>query len=63
MLHTQFHGNRPASSKEEVFKRVFNIYGHRGHLSHVTSNMSSNFQFLFYESFHTKFYSERHSSF
>ena len=60
MLHTKFRGNRPAGSGEEDFLRVFTIYGH---LSHVTSIMSSDFHFLVPESFHTKFDSDRHSSF
>ena len=46
MLHTKFHGNRPAGSGEEDFKRVFTIYGHGGHLGHVTSIMSSDCHFL-----------------
>ena len=62
MLHTKFPGNRPAGSGEG-FKRVFTIYGHGGHLGHVTSIMSSNFHCLVPESVHTKFGSERHSSF
>ena len=55
MLHTKFRGNRPAGSGEEDFKKVCNIYGHGGHLGHVTSIMSSDFHFLVLESFHTKF--------
>ena len=39
------------------------MYGHGGHLSHVASIMSSNFQFRIPESFHTKFASEWQSSF
>ena len=58
--HTKFRGNRPASSGEI---RVFTIYGRGGHLGHVTSIMSSDFHFLVPESFHTKFSSDRHSSF
>ena len=46
MLHTKSHGNRPARSGEEDFKRVFTIYGHGGHLGHVTNIMSSDFHFL-----------------
>ena len=42
---------------------VFTIYGRGGHPGHVTSNMSSDFHFLVPESFHTKFGSDRHSSF
>ena len=63
MLHTKFRGNRPASSREEDFYRVFTIYGHGGHLGHVTSIMSSDFHFLVLESFHTKFGSDQHSIF
>ena len=63
MLHTKFRGNRPAGSGEEDFLRVFTIYGRGSHLGHVTSIMSSDFHFLVPESFHTKFGSDRHSSF
>ena len=62
MLHTKFHGNRPAGSEED-FLRVFTIYGHGGHLGHVTSIMSKDFNFLVPESFHSKFASDRPSSF
>ena len=51
MLHTKFHGNRPACSGED-FKRVFTICGHGCHLGHGTSIMSSDFHFLVPESFH-----------
>ena len=63
MLHTKFRGNRPAGSGEKDFWRVFTIYGLGGHLGHVTSIMSSDYHFLVLESFHTKFGSDRHSSF
>ena len=62
MLHTKFRGNLPAGSGED-FKSFFTIYGHGGHLGHVTSIMSSDFHFLVLESFHTKFSSDQHSSF
>ena len=62
MLHTKFHGNQPAGSGEEDFKRLFTIYGHGGHLGHVTSIMSSDFYSLVLESFHTKFGSDQHST-
>ena len=62
MLHTKFYGNRPASSGED-FQRGFTIYGHGGHLGHVTSIMSSDIHFLVPESFHKKFVSDRQSSF
>ena len=45
MLHTKFRENRPACSGEEDFLRVFPIYGHDGHLSHVTRIMLINFSF------------------
>ena len=41
----------------------FTIYGHGGHLGHVTRIMSTDFHFLVPESFHTKFGSEWPSSF
>ena len=63
MLHTKFRKNRPASSGEEDFLGVFTIYGHGSHLGHVTSIISSDFHFLIPESFHSKFGSDRHSSF
>ena len=39
------------------------IYGHGGHLGHVTSIMSSDFCFLVPESFQTKFGLDQQSSF
>ena len=39
------------------------IYGRGGHLGHVTSIMSSAVHFLVPESLHTKYGSDRHSSF
>ena len=47
----------------EGFRRVFTIYGHAGHLGHVTRIMSTDFHFLVPESFHTKFGSDLYSSF
>ena len=63
MLHTTFRENRPAGSGEEDFLRNFTIYGHGGHLGHMTSIVSSDFHFLVPESFHAKFSSEWPSSF
>ena len=62
MLHTKFLGNRPAGSTED-FRRIFTIYGRVSYLGHVTSIMLSDFHLLVPESFHTKFGSDRHSSF
>ena len=45
------------------FEGFFTIYGHGGHLGHVTRIMLTNFHFLVPESFHTKFSSEWPSSF
>ena len=42
MLYTKFCGNRLAGSGEEDSRRVFIIYGHGGHLGHVTSITSTN---------------------
>ena len=63
MLHTKFRENRPAGSGEEDFLRVFTIYGHGGHLGHVTRIMLTNFHFLVPESFQTKLSSEWPSSY
>ena len=46
MLHVMFRGNRSAGSREEDFQSVLTIYGHSGHVGHVTSIMSSDFHFL-----------------
>ena len=62
MLHTKFRGNPPARSGED-FLRVLTIFGHGGHLGHVTSIMSSDFHFLVPESFHKKIRSDWQSSF
>ena len=63
MLHTKFRGNRPAGSRGEDFLGAFTIYGHGGHLDHITSIMSSDFHFLAPESIYKKFGSDRQSSF
>ena len=36
MLHAKFLRNRFTGSREEDFGRVYTIYGHGGHLGHVT---------------------------
>ena len=48
---------------EKKILKGFTTYGRGGHLGHVTSIMSSYFHFLVPESFHTKFGSDRYSSF
>ena len=52
----------PLVPEKENFEG-FTIIGRGGHLGHVTSIMSSDFNVLVPESFHTKFVSDRHSSF
>ena len=61
MLHTKFRGiGLPVPEKK--FLKGFTIYGHGGHLGHVTSIMSSDFHFLVPESFHSNFGSDRQSN-
>ena len=55
MLHAKFRGNRSAGSGEEDFRRVFTIYGHGGHLGHVTLTIYTNFGSPFQMSLHIKF--------
>ena len=53
----------PSVPEKKNFEGFFTIYGRGGLLGHVASIMSSDFHFLVPESFHTKFGSDRHSSF
>ena len=55
MLHTKFRENRPAGSGEEDFFKVFAIYGHGGHLGHVTWTIYINFHSPFPRRLHIKF--------
>ena len=55
MLHTKFNGNRPAGSEEEDFFNVFTIYGHGGHLGHVTWTIYTKFRSPFSRRLHIKF--------
>ena len=36
MLHTKFQGHWSAGSEEKDFVKIFTIYGHGGHIGHVT---------------------------
>ena len=47
MIHTKFLGNQPKGSRERYFQKVLNIYGHGGHLGHLTSIISTNFIFIY----------------
>ena len=51
MLHTKFHGNRPAGSRDVGFLRVFTIYGRGCHLGHVTSSCHQIFISLYLKAF------------
>ena len=42
MLHAKFHDHRTISSVGEDFFKVFTIYGHGGHLGHVTRTIHIN---------------------
>ena len=55
MLHTKFRGNRSAGSGEEFFLYIFNIYGHGGHLGHVTWTIYTNFRSPFPRRLQIKF--------
>ena len=41
--------------EKKIFEGFFNIYGHGGHLGHVTSIMSLNFNFIVPKRLRTKF--------
>ena len=55
MLHTKFRENRPAGSGEEDFLRVFTIYGHGGHLGHVTQMPRTKYRSPYPRRLHIKF--------
>ena len=45
MLHAKFQDQRTFDSREDVFLKVFTIYGHDGHLGHVTLTVFTQFMF------------------
>ena len=63
MLHAKFQDHRTSGSGEEDFQRFLPYMGVGGHLGQVTSIVSSDFHFFVPANFHTKFASDRHSSF
>ena len=63
MLNTKFRENRPASSGEEDFLRVFTIYGHGGHLGHVNQMPQTNFRSPYPRRLQIKFGFDRASGF
>ena len=42
MLHAKFHHNRTIEFCRRRFLKIFTIYGHSGHLDHVTSTIYIN---------------------
>ena len=44
MQHAKFQDHRPSGSGEEVFLKLFTIYGHGGHLGHMTWTIYINFR-------------------
>ena len=55
MLHIKFHQIGPLVPGKNMFKCLYNIYGHGSHLGHVTSIILMKFHFLIPKSLHTKF--------
>ena len=55
MLRTKFQDHRTSGSGEEDFLKVFTIYGHGGHLGHVTRTIYTNFGSAFPRRLHIKF--------
>ena len=55
MLHTNFQGHRPFGYAEEDFLKVFTIYGHGGHLGHVTWTVCTYFHSPIPRRLHMKF--------
>ena len=55
MLHAKFLDHRPSGSGKEDFFKVFTIYGHDGHLGHVTWTIYINFRSPFPRRLHIKF--------
>ena len=62
MLHTKFRENQPAGSGED-YERGFTIYGHGGHLGHVTQMLQTNFRSPYSRRLNIKFGSDRASGF
>ena len=56
MLHTKFFFSEisPPVPEKKIFKGFYTIYGHGGHLGHVTSIISTNFHFHVSKRLHTK---------
>ena len=55
MLYAKFQDHRTSGSGEEYFFKVFTIYGHGGHLGHVTWTIYINCYYPFPRRLHIKF--------
>ena len=55
MIHSKFQDHRTSDSGEDDFFKVFTIYGHGGHLGHVTWTIYINFLSPFPRRLHIKF--------
>ena len=55
MIHVKFQDHRTSGSGEEVFFKVCTIYGHGGHLGHVTLTIYIIFRSPFPRRLHIKF--------
>ena len=55
MLYTKFQGHWSIGPGEEDFFNVFTIYGHGGHVGHVTQLICINFHSYSPSSFHMNF--------
>ena len=55
MLHAKFQVHVSSGSGEEIFKGFYHIYGHGGHLGHVTWTIYINFRSPFPRRLHMKF--------
>ena len=55
MLHAKFQDHRTSGSGEEDFLSFFTIYGHGGHLGHVTWTIYTKFPSPFPRRLHIKF--------
>ena len=55
MLHAKFLRNRSTGSREEDFCKAYTIYGHGGHLGHVTLIIYIYIDSLILQMLHMKF--------
>ena len=63
MLHAKFQDHRTSGSGEEVFFKVFTIYGRGGHPGHVTQMPRTKFRSPYPRRLRIKFVFDRPSGF